>query len=77
MKINEIEFNTNDLSKMISIMKHYKEFPMPLSGKNEVGENLIISINKDNITVQTLQNNGWVRTNVYYDDGVIEELYER
>lgn len=77
MDIKDIEFKTSDLKKMCEIMKHYNEFPMPLAGKNEDNENILISINEHNITVQTFQNNGWLRTNIYHDDGTIEELYDK
>ena len=68
---------SGNLSKMIEVMKHHKDFPLPISGINQDGENLIISINPHNITIQTCQHNDWLRTNVYYDDGTTEELYEK
>ena len=48
-----------------------------LSGKNEDDENVIITIDEESAEVQTLQKNGWCRTNVYYPDGTSEELYEK
>ena len=77
MRVEDIKFSTDDLNSMIRLMRHYKEFPMPLCCKNDVDENMIISINKDNIVVKTIQNNGWARTNIFYKDGTVEELYER
>ena len=46
-------------------------------GKNELGENVIVSIDDNCACVRTLQNNGWARINLYYKDGTCEELYQK
>lgn len=48
-----------------------------LVGTNEDGETVIVTIDKENATVQTIQKNGWTRVNVYWKDGTIEESYRR
>ena len=74
-----ITIDPSDYKGMLSLMARANEpdFEMPWSGKNDVGENMLISVNSDNITVQTFQSNGWTRENVYWNDGTVEELFER
>jgi hypothetical protein len=65
------------------VEKGFGVHDLPLVGKNEDGETLIISVVKDIETgsdafkVETAQDNGWMRVNIYYKDGTVEELYER
>ena len=40
-------------------------------------EYVIVSIDNECATVQTLQENGWMRVNVYYPDGTEEEYYRK
>ena len=53
----------------------------PLTAENENGEFVLVEEGKENgehfYRTQTLQNNGWTRTNVYWEDGTTEELYEK
>lgn len=58
------------------LMDRSEDFPYMLSASNSDGETQQISINCDNIIVNTLQNNGWVRANVYWRDGTREELFD-
>ena len=52
-------------------------------GKNGDGENVIIERGEDHdrgegyVRTQTFQSNGWVRNNYYYEDGTVEELFDR
>ena len=71
------EFNPTDFKGMCDLMKRYYDEPLPFYGENEDGESVLISVNEHNITTQTFQHNDWLRTNVYYDDGTTEELYEK
>lgn len=48
-----------------------------LVGIDEDGSPVIVSIDENEATIQTLQNNGWIRVNIYYKDGTVEELYKR
>lgn len=77
MDIKDMVVNPKDYKGMLELMKHHSEFDLPLNGTNEDGEHVIISINEHNITIQTCQSNDWLRTNIYYDDGTSEELYEK
>lgn len=64
-----------NFKSLVSLMDLHEEFPYMLFGENEQGEENIISINRDNVTVSTYQKNGWIRQNVYYRDGSTEESY--
>lgn len=46
-------------------------------GKNEDGEYVVVSIDKECACIRTLQKNGWMRINIYHKDGTIEEMFER
>ena len=72
-----ITFNPYDTKGNMDLMSRASELDKPLFGKNEDGESVLISVNKDNITVETFQDNGWVRQNVYWEDGTTEELYRK
>lgn len=73
----EIIIDPDDYNGMITLMDRADEFDVPWSGKNENGEHIQISINKDNITVETFQNNDWTRENIYWRDGFKEELFKK
>lgn len=70
-----VSINSADYDSLINLMDHHEEYPMMLFGENEDGEDVHVSINKDNIIVETLQSNHWVRKNVYWRDFTQEELY--
>lgn len=67
----------SDYEGMISLMERASEFPMPWSGKNDDGEETMVSIGEDNIIMETCQNNGWLRENTYWKDGTVEESYHK
>lgn len=48
-----------------------------LFGKNSNGENVIVNRGDDCVYTETFQSNDWVRTNYYYEDGTVEELFTR
>lgn len=74
----EISFDPHDWKGMKELCKRHEEFTVPCVGENEDGEHVWISVNKDNITVQTFQHNGWIRENVYWiNDFTVEELFSR
>lgn len=56
-------------------------YPTFAGGKNENGENVVFEIDISNgervYKISTFQKNGWCRTNVYYKDGTIEELFDK
>ncbi len=55
---------------------HGETLDSMISAVNEEGEDQTISINPDNIVLDTCQNNGWVRRNIYWYDGDVEELFD-
>ena len=46
-------------------------------GKNENGDPVIIVKYDNRIETKTYQKNNRVRVNVYYNDGTVEEIYEK
>lgn len=54
---------------------------LPLLGKNEEGEVLILSQGKDDngeyYQAEVAQHNDWCRINRYYADGTITETYKK
>ena len=56
---------------------------LPMVATNEDGESVIVEVygtdENGNIIWQltTSQKNGWLRIDVYYKDGTVEELYKR
>lgn len=68
-------FDPTDWASNVSLMLKHSEFKQALMGRNTDGETVWIHINKDNITVQTFQDNGFIRENIYYSDGTSEELF--
>ena len=77
MKADKLIINDwHDLKHLKELMEEYGDSEYPFFGENENGENIIISIFKDRITVETFQHNGYCRVNHYHPDGTIEELYE-
>lgn len=65
-----------DQAGMIALMDKYGDSEMPYSGSDEEGNDTLISIFHNRITILTFQTNGWVRQNNYWRDGVREELYK-
>lgn len=61
------------------IMDKFGDSDHPFGGKNEQGEDVLVSVNKDSITVRTFQKNGWMRLNTYsFIDGelVSEQTFD-
>lgn len=50
---------------------------LPICGKNEDDENVLIEKGDGCYKLTTAQHNGWTRINLYHRDGSIEEMYER
>lgn len=71
------EINTADMPAMKRLMDRHDEFPLPLSGKDDRGEDVLVAINEDNITLMGRADNPrYMRELVYWRDGTTEELYE-
>ena len=68
-----------DQEGLREIMDKFGDSELPFDGKNANGEDVLISVCKDSITVRTFQKNGWVRLNTYsFHDGtfVSEETFD-
>lgn len=75
--MNKIMIDTKDYTSLISLMDRADEFKYPLFAKNESGEDQLISVNNDSITIETFQSNGATRKNIYHRDYTREELFVR
>lgn len=75
--MKKIAIDYSDMKQMIGLMNRHNEFNTVLVGENTEGERTYTSINENNVTVETHQSNGWIRTNVFHRDGTAEELYSR
>lgn len=74
----QIMFDPHDWTGIANLCRRHEEFDVPWAGTNEDGEHVAISVNRDNITVETFQSNDWLRTNVYYpEDRCVEETYDK
>ena len=64
------------------ILKHRIEGnDFPLAGENSRGETVILTEGINNgvhfITLKTYQKNNWICVCNYYEDGTVEEMYEK
>lgn len=50
---------------------------LPLNGKNENGEMVIVEGNASCYRLTTVQKNDWLRINEYYPDGTTTETFEK
>lgn len=73
---SKIVFDPTDKEGMEKLMKKYGDSDNNYMGKNDNGENVVIYIEKDNISTHTFQKNGFIRTNIFWKDGTREEIYE-
>ena len=71
-RLNELatHFDRNEVRR--TLMKEFGENETAYSGVNADGEDVLLSIFSDHITVSTNQRNGWVRVNYYDADGYAE-----
>lgn len=72
----QVHFDPHDLKGMNALMDDHEKYPEMLFGENEHGEKVTISINADNIYTTTEQKNGYLRVNIYYRNGGVEETFE-
>lgn len=71
-----IHFDSDDWEGMRELMSRHAEFETAYFGKTESGGTVMISVNKDNITVETFLDNGYVTTDIYYEDGTVESIVD-
>lgn len=74
-KLNIEIADWSDVEHLKMLMNRYGRTKLPFSGRNEIGEDIEISIFEDRIICITFQENGWVRENWYWEDGTVEEMF--
>lgn len=70
-----IEIDFSNPKQLCELMRDYNDMDM-IFGKNDEGEDTHISINSDHIVLETFQKNHWIRKNIYWEDGTVEETFE-
>lgn len=71
-----ITFDPNDLMSMQRLMDKYGDSETMYTGINVLEEDVRLSIFHNRIVCVTLQHNGWVRINTYWNDGTREETFD-
>ena len=72
MRLNELAKDFDRCEVRRTLMQEFGENETAYSGVNADGEDVLLSIFSDHITVSTNQHNGWVRVNYYGADGYAE-----
>ena len=72
MRLNELARDVDRCEVRRTLMREFGESQTAYSGVNADGEDVLLSIFTDHITVSTNQHNGWVRVNYYDADGYAE-----
>lgn len=72
MRLNELAMDFDRCEVRRTLMREFGESQTAYSGVNADGEDVLLSIFTDHITVSTNQHNGWVRVNYYDADGYAE-----
>lgn len=72
MRLNELAKDFDRCEVRRTLMKEFGESETAYSGVNADGEDVLLSIFTDHITVSANQRNGWVRVNYYDSDGYAE-----
>ena len=68
-------FDFSNMNVIKDLLENY--LGMYFVGQNMDDELNEIEIKDGRIEVRTHQKNGWIRTNVYWDDGTSEELFDK
>lgn len=71
----QFNLDYNDIDSIIDVMDRYSDSDMPYFGDDTEGNMTMISVYPDTIIVKTFLNNDSTRTNYFYRDGTIEEIY--
>ena len=75
MEKGKMVIDYSNYNQLVDLMNHADDYPYMLMGENQDGEFTTTSITPDRIIVETLQDNGWVRKNIYHRDGMVEETF--
>lgn len=70
-----VKIDFTDRKSVKNAMKKYGNLDYALCAENQDGEKQMISISADSVVVRTEQHNGWVRVNVYDENGYLTEEY--
>jgi len=76
-EIKTISIDLTDREARKALMKDHAKYDTMLIGHNSDDELTTTSINEDHIIHCTHQNNGWIQKLVFWEDGTIEELWEK
>lgn len=77
VRSSQSNLDFEDIEYLRDFIKRYSRPDAPvLTGFNESGESVRISVFSDNVDVETFQNNGRTRHNTYWVDGTYEEWFE-
>lgn len=75
-----MNFDSRDWTGMRAMMDECKTNPdkyrMPFYGVNDDMESVTVEVYDEKIITYTTQTNNWIRQNVYWYDGTVEELYD-
>ena len=72
MRLNELARDFDRCEVRRTLMREFGENETAYTGVNADGEDVLLSIFTDDITVSTYQRNGWGRVNYYDADGYAE-----
>ena len=72
MRLNELARDFDRCEVRRTLMREFGESQTAYSGVNADGEDVLLTIFTDHITVSTNQHNGWGRENFYAADGFAE-----
>lgn len=72
MRLNELAKDFDRCEVRRTLIREFGKSETAYSGVNADGEDVLLSIFSDHITVFTNQHNGWVRVNYYDADGYAE-----
>lgn len=67
--LNELAKNFDDINVRRKMIKEYENSKTKFSGKNANEENVMISVSKHGMVLETFQDNGWIRLNYYDAEG--------
>lgn len=74
---DRLDIDPKDFEGLLSLMDRAAEFDLPFQGVDDQGNTVLLSINTNNVTTETFQDNDYCRETVYWRDGTVEELYHR
>lgn len=71
-----MEIDYSNYEQLVDLMNHADDYPYMLVGENQNGEFTTTSITPNLVILETLQDNGWVRKNIFHRDGMVEETFQ-